>query len=115
MFLISFQVGAQMRPQVDVTKVMHHHRLKGQPLLTFDLLLSLLLLLLLLLLSSSLSSSSLLLSLSLILSQGFCACLTLVILNSQKPRKVANERANHKVASWMNWAPSMRFVTISII
>ena len=85
-----------MRPQVDVTKVMHHHRLKGQPLVTFDLLLSLLLLsllllLLLLLLSSSSSSSSLLLSLSLILSQGFCACLTLVILNSQKPRRVANE------------------------
>ena len=86
MFLISFQVGAQMRPQVDVTKVMHHPRFKGQPLLTFDLLL---LLLLLLLLSSS--SSSLLLSLSLILSQGFFACLTLVILNSPKPRRVANE------------------------
>ena len=82
MFLISFQVGAQMRPQVDVTKVMHHPRFKGQPLLTFDLLL------LLLLLSSS---SSMLLSLSLILSQGFCACLTLVILNSPKPRRVGNE------------------------
>ena len=76
-----------MRPQVDVTKVIHHPRFKGQPLLTFDLLL--LLLLLLLLISSS--SSSLLLSLSLILSQGFCACLTLVILNSPKPRRVANE------------------------
>ena len=82
MFLISFQVGALMRPQVDVTKVMHHPRFEGQPLLTFDLLL-------LLLLSSS--SSSLLLSLSLILSQGFFACLTLVILNSPKPRRVANE------------------------
>ena len=92
MFLISFQVGALMRPQVDVTKVMHHPRFEGQPLLTFDLLLSLLLLLLLLLLlSSSSSSSSLLLSLSLILSQGFFACLTLVILNSPKPRRVANE------------------------
>ena len=86
MFLISFQVGALMRPQVDVTKVMHRPRFEGQPLLTFDLLL---LLLLLLLLSSS--SSSLLLSLSLILSQGFFACLTLVILNSPKPRRVANE------------------------
>ena len=85
MFLISFQVGALMRPQVDVTKVMHRPRFEGQPLLTFDLLL----LLLLLLLSSS--SSSLLLSLSLILSQGFFACLTLVILNSPKPRRVANE------------------------
>ena len=68
-----------MRPQVDVTKVMHHPRFEGQPLLTFDLLL----------LSSS--SSSMLLSLSLILSQGFFACLTLVILNSPKPRRVANE------------------------
>lgn len=36
MFLISFQVGALMRPQVDVTKVMHHPRFEGQPLLTFD-------------------------------------------------------------------------------